>query len=107
MAPVLVSHFQLQQQRNLLSIMLVEALKADDAAIPTVAKVSTEGIRASMELIGHVVSLILHAVRIAGPSWGQNSVADALAVERQLVQPVARDVDSRIRHGTAQAKFAP
>src|SRR5439155_6955837 len=53
-----------------------------------------------------VVRLVLETLVVAGPAGGEHRVAHAPAVDLQLVQSVAGDVDTRRAHRLAECELA-
>src|SRR6266496_1389284 len=92
---VFVFDLNLYQQRQPVTIEIRLPAKADVAAIPAIAEDYANGILATAQQIGEVVSLILQALVIAGPTRRENLIANTLPVQMHLVQTVARHISPR------------
>ena len=60
---------------------------------PAVAEHHPQRVAAPLQLVGHVVGGIEHALRIGGPARVEHLVADPLAVQAQLVVAQPADID--------------
>ena len=94
--------FKLCQQGRDLAEEL-EAAVADMAAVPAVAQEGGQGVVALLEQRGHVVDLVADPLAIIGPVGGKHVVADALAVDAQLVKPQRRCIQPGRSHRLAPA----
>src|ERR1019366_4965015 len=94
-ATIGVVDLQLHQQCDGSAVVVLATVEAEVATIPTVAEDDADGVPAGDKIAGDVVGLVLQTRVIAGPAWREQVVADAVAVEMQLVQTPARDVNPR------------
>ena len=59
------------------------------------------------EEAGHVIGLVAQVLVVGRPAGGHFVLANPLAVERQVVQPVGRGADIRLRYLALHLRFAP
>jgi hypothetical protein len=73
--------------------------RADLSGEPTVAHDDAESVVAHREHRGHVVGLVLEPLSVVGPAGREVVDADALSVQRKLIEAERRRVDARALHG--------
>ena len=104
---VRVLHLKLQQQRGMRAVVLAFAGEADVAGVPPVAQDGAQGIGSFLQQVGDVVSLILNALLVVGPTRRQMSVSNPPAVDLQLVDASRRGVQSGATDGLPQLDLPP
>ena len=67
--------------------------QADAAGVPAVGELHADRVFAGVQEIGDVVRLVLDVLVVVGPLGGELMVADASAVDVQLVEAEGGDVD--------------
>ena len=92
-AVVGVEDMQLQQQGQLGAVIVALPAEAQIAAIPAVAEQGGDDVGAGLQQRCHIVRLILKAMLIGGPAWGQRPVAHTLAVEAGCVNSLAGGIE--------------
>ena len=97
-AAVAVGHFELGPQGRGLAPLL-EPAKAHVAAIAAVAQQGGQGVLAGPQQTAHVVDLVADALVIIGPVGGHHVVADAAAVDPQLIEPQRGGIEPRLGDG--------
>ena len=86
-------HDKLHEQAGVAAVVLPLAAEAQIAGVPAVAENRADGVLAGLEELRHVVGLIVDPLAEIGPARRQFILADAPAVEVQLVAAQGRDVD--------------
>ena len=104
-SPILVGDLDLQEQSEAIAVDVATASR-QVSAVPAVAEQHAHGVVPALEQGRDVVGLVLQALVVARPARGEELVAHPLAVEVQLVEPVARHVGARARDGSAQLEHA-
>ena len=102
--PIRGRHLELGEQGQPVAVMGMTAVPAQPAPIPAVAEQHLQVVAALTDQPGDVVGLVPQPVAVAGPSRGQDLVADATPVQGGLVQAVGGGVQPRPHDPTGQVE---
>ncbi len=105
-AAVGVLDADLTQERHTIAVHVAVVLPREEAPVPAVSQRRPGGILPRRQKGGHVVGLVLQALAVARPARRHQVLADTLAVQLQLVDPVARDIGPRRTHGALHVEGA-
>ena len=94
-APVGVLDAELAQEPQRFTEHVPAVAPGEVAAVPAVAQRGADRVVARAQERRHVVRLVLEPLAVARPARGEALVADAAAVDLELVEPVARHVGPR------------
>src|SRR5436190_1302374 len=102
-----VHDFQLRKQADTSPVMVAMRLEPDLASVPSAADDRPDGVLARVEQITHVIGLVLKPRAITRPSRCEHVPPDTLAVDVDLVQAMARDVEPGGTDVACQSERAP
>src|SRR2546428_3230532 len=105
--PALIADFELSAQAKPPAVEIALAEEPELSAIPPIAQHCADRIVARSHERGDVIRLVLQPPAVRGPAGREQLVADALAVEIDLVEAEAGDVETRGTHAIGDAKGAP
>src|SRR5207244_6949733 len=105
--PALIADFELSAQAKPPAVEIALAEEPELSAIPAVAQHRADRIVARSQERGDVIRLVLQPAAVRGPAGREELVADALAVQIDLVEAEAGDVETRGAHAAGNRNGAP
>ena len=103
----MILDLELGEQGKLAAIEVALAKESEIASVPAIAENRADDVCAPPQQRGDVVGLVLDSAAVRRPARCEELVTDALAVEIDLIEAQAGDVEARRAHGVADAKRAP
>ena len=101
---VLVINMQLSFEAKFVAVFVL-ANAADIASEPAVAQNRADSIGTFFEQVGDVIGCVVDALFIVRPAGHEDVVANALAVEAELINPLGGGVNDRSLHSGGDCEF--
>src|SRR5439155_81492 len=106
-ASALIADLELCAQGKPPAIEIALAEEPEVPPVPAIAEHCADDIGAWPEQRGHVVGLVLQSAVVRSPAGREELVADALSVEKELVETQAANVETRGAHVVVYPKSSP
>ncbi len=106
-ASALIANLELGTYPEPPAIEITLAEKPEIASVPAIAENRADDVCALPQQRGDVVGLVLEPAAVGRPAGCEELVTDALAVEKDLIEAQAGDVEARRAYGVADAKRTP
>ena len=101
---VLIANLELQAQGQSSAIEIPLTVESEIAPVPAVAEHRSDDVLTGSQQPGDVVGLILEPAMVRRPPRSKQLITDALAVEMELVEAEARDIETSRGDCTPDAK---
>ena len=86
--------FQLTQQRQIIAIVIPQAVDANASPVPAVAQNNKQLIFTGFQQLGHIVALHHQPLFVIPGAWSQHKIAHPLSVQVSSIQAVAGNIQA-------------